>query len=88
MAQPVRDPTSKDAGSIPGLTQWVKDQVLVKTVVWFADVAWIPYFAVAVGWASAVTPIQHVARELPHAAGEAVKKTAAEREKSCCYPKT
>lgn len=35
--------------------------------------------AVAVGWASAVTPIQHVARELPHAAGEAVKKRATER---------
>ena len=27
----------EDVGSIPGLTQWVKDQVLPRVVVWVAD---------------------------------------------------
>ena len=31
----------EDAGSIPGLTQWVADLVLLWAVVWVTDVAWI-----------------------------------------------
>ena len=46
MSQQVMNPTSihKDAVSIPGLTQWVKDLVLPQAVAWVTDVAWIPSF--------------------------------------------
>ena len=43
MTQQVKNPNSthEAVGSIPGLTQWVKDLVLLQTAVQVTGVAWI-----------------------------------------------
>ena len=44
MVQQVKDLTSshENAGSIPGITQWIKDLAFLQAAVYVADVAWIP----------------------------------------------
>ena len=55
-----------DTGSIPGLTQWVKDLALLLLWLWRRPVA--------------TAPIQPLAWEPPYALGSAVKRQKTEKE--------
>ena len=66
-------------GLIPGLTQWVKNLVLLCAVVWVADAAWL--------WRrpAAVAPVGPLAWEPPYAVGAAIKRQKKKQNKQKKY---
>ena len=63
----------EDAGSNPGLAQWVKNLVLLRAAsqMWLGSALLWVWFRPA---AEAPAPIQPLARELPHTQGVALKR--------------
>ena len=72
----------EDVGSIPGLTQWVKDLVLPGAVVQVTDVTKIWRFLWLWCRLAAVTLIQPLAWELPYAVSMALKRCPPPQKKS------
>ena len=84
MALPVKDPTLslRDAGSIPGLAQWVKNPALLRAAAEVTEAARIWHccgYGVAAAAAAALIP--PLAWQLPYAAGVTIKRKKKKKKK-------